>query len=98
MHVRLPRQSRGGKDLRFSDVWAEKFRLWQERVLAVHDLGGDLTTAIKNFAFAKQRFDSFCRPLIPVLCCLVPIVGTVVLIAEDPREDCALIMLSPACA
>ena len=75
------------KDLRFSDVWAEKFRLWQERVLAMHELGGDLQTAIKNFAFAKQRFDSFCRPLIMVLCCLVPIVCMVVMIAEDPRDS-----------
>ena len=76
------------KDLRFSDLWAEKLRDCQRRVLH-HDevLGGDLKHMINTFSFAPQRFESFCRPLFQAICLLVPIVMMLTMIAEDWRDE-----------
>ena len=75
------------KDIRFSDVWQEKLKDCQRRVLQ-HDnvLGGDLQEIISTFNFLEPRFESFSRPLFTVICLLVPIVMMLTMIAEDVRD------------
>ena len=75
------------KDIRFSDVWQEKLKDCQRRVLQ-HDnvLGGDLQELISTFNFLEPRFESFSRPLFTVICLLVPIVMMLTMIAEDVRD------------
>ena len=76
------------KDIRASDLWAEKLRECQRRVLH-HDqaLGGDRKHIVNTFSFAPQRFESFCRPLFTVICLLVPVVTMLTMIADDWRDD-----------
>ena len=78
------------KDLRFSDLWAERLRDCQRRVLHQDGaLGGDLVHFIETFSFAAHRFESFCRPLFQVICLLVPIVLMLTMIEEDWRDASA---------
>ena len=48
------------KDIRFSDLWAAKLEVPQQRILDERGfLGADVRGVIRTFCFAPQRFQSF---------------------------------------
>ena len=53
------------KDIRFSDLWAAKLEVAQQRILEDRgSLGAYVREVFRTFSFAPQRFESFYKPLL----------------------------------
>ena len=75
-------------DIKNSEQWQARLQACQRRVVAVDGAqGGGLTSILKHFSFAKQRFDSFVGPRRKYICLLQAIVMLLCGLAGDPRQS-----------
>ena len=75
-------------DIQNSEVWKAQMIACQKRVVELAgNQGGEMTTILRHFSFAKQRFDSYAEPLMKFCLLLRAVCMLLAMKAADLRNN-----------